>query len=256
MFNYIDSITRDPTGTTDLTVVSECSQGSYCEEGSALPTSCEIGTFNLNVNSASADDCKPCPEGFYCEIRNNATQTECDDGFYCRSGSFSARPGCSDKQAGRGEVCPLGFTCDSGLKTKCPEKGMCSKFAQNAAEIEDCIEGYYCPEGTVIDLADEVEFDETAGLIRGPSKCEKEGRGVYCPANVSAPVECPVGEWSDSVGSKDSGIDNSLTGTVRPCIPCPEGRACTSTGINNVTSALQCSAGYFCEKVKDSKTTF
>ena len=86
---------------------------------------------------------------------------------------------------------------------------MCSKFAQNAAEIQDCAAGYYCPEGTVIDLADAVEFDGTAGLIRGPTACGKDGRGVYCPANVSEPLECPSGEWSMSLGSADSGSDLS-----------------------------------------------
>ena len=230
-------------GVSYSTVLTNCGVGTYCPANSARETRCDIGTFNEQENSVSQDACTLCEEGFYCDQIASPDKTECDSGFHCIAGSYTARPGCSDKNAGRGEVCPIGFVCENGLINKCNARQMCSKYGEIAAtELLVCPEGYFCPEGTTVELTLIESQLNLTGLINGPTLCNQENTGVYCPSNSSEPTKCPVGEWFTSTGSVDSGISDHT------CIPCPDGRACTVTGIYDPDDAVNCSPGYYCRQ--------
>ena len=49
-----------------------CEPGAYCRQqtknqGAPAPTQCRPGTFSNATNLSKAEDCDPCPPGFYCE---------------------------------------------------------------------------------------------------------------------------------------------------------------------------------------------
>ena len=232
-----------PRVASQITQLTGCGEGTYCPANSARETNCNIGTFNEQQNSTSQEACQMCEEGFYCDQIANGNKQICDSGFHCISGSYTARPGCIDKKAGRGEVCPIGYVCPDGLINTCDPGLMCSKFGETASTtLLECPAGYYCPEGTTVELTKLISESgiNLEFLEEGPTSCNLENTGVYCPANVFEPVPCPPGEWFMSTGSSDSGIKENK------CIPCPEGRACTMTGIYNPEEAINCSPGYYC----------
>ena len=62
-----------------------CPQGYYCAEGSAWPTVCPAGKYNLNYREVSVDGCIDCIDGYYCP--DQLTITQCQPGTVCPAGS-------------------------------------------------------------------------------------------------------------------------------------------------------------------------
>ncbi|CAG5113760.1 Oidioi.mRNA.OKI2018_I69.chr2.g7850.t1.cds [Oikopleura dioica] len=268
---YCPRTKTDINGTVNmLTERKPCEEGHYCEGGQEFPQPCPLGTTNRNTLSSDISACDPCPEGFWCSGTN---QTACDDGFHCISGSYSPSPGCSDKAAGRGEVCPLGHYCVDGFKFPCSAGTTCSQYGlTDESQAEDCPAGYYCPLGTISFSADHL-LDQLDG--NEPVKCGLQPesanpntfnqiifqfsifldnqieKGVYCPQRSASPTNCPKGQWSQSVASKGEIYNNSTTGPEE-CNLCPEGRACTREGtFDPIEDSISCSNGYYCGKGSD-----
>lgn len=54
---------------------SVCPPGHYCEVGSAVPTSCPVGTRRPDSKGKATDDCMPCPGGTVILCFGNAPLT-------------------------------------------------------------------------------------------------------------------------------------------------------------------------------------
>ena len=63
-----------------------CPRGSFCPEGSRMPSPCEAGTYQ---NGTGATSCRECPAGSYC-LWTSATEVDpkpCPRGYYCPAGT-------------------------------------------------------------------------------------------------------------------------------------------------------------------------
>ena len=61
--------------------------GSYCPEGSSVPTACPIGTYSNKTNIVAESDCTPCDAGKFCRHRGaTAPSSNCAAGYYCPAG--------------------------------------------------------------------------------------------------------------------------------------------------------------------------
>jgi len=100
-------------GTSNYTIYP-CQSGHYCLDGCQAPTECPLGSYSLDQNVASSQDCPPCPASYYCPT--TTTKLEAQLGTFCPEGSVEET------------LCPLGYYCP----------------ALAAAPIL-CPQGYYCP---------------------------------------------------------------------------------------------------------------
>jgi len=63
----------DEEATSD--VLKACPKGQFCVEGTIDPESCPVGTYNDVFHKISAEDCKDCPPGKYCNIEMGVEPT-------------------------------------------------------------------------------------------------------------------------------------------------------------------------------------
>ena len=140
-----------------------CPKGSYCEAGSARPTSCEPGTYSdvqgafqctscvaghFCLNGAVDYQSNPCPVGHFCPPSTEyATQFPCPAGTYnpfpnknnetdcleCPAGEFCEGEG-QNQTTGN---CSGGFYCIGRSSTPTPV---------DQPEGSNCPPGFYCPE--------------------------------------------------------------------------------------------------------------
>ena len=112
-----------PLGTQDPEQYP-CPPGHYCPLGSAIPLTCDAGTYNrLWKKSDKATECLDCPAGSYC-VEGATNPYICPPGHYC--GASASGPSSCDA----GEFFP-------GVR------------AESDAECVDCPAGYYCEEGSI-----------------------------------------------------------------------------------------------------------
>lgn len=66
----------------DFTYVRDCPAGSYCPAGtgSAIP-GCPIGTFSIQQNLKSSNECTTCTGGSYCATTGLTAPTGTSDRF-------------------------------------------------------------------------------------------------------------------------------------------------------------------------------
>lgn len=87
----------------------------------------------------------------------------------------------------------------------------------------DCIARYYCIGGT------NVERPTNLATQKG-NICPA---GYYCPAGVSAAIECPTGKYNPTTGAA----------ALSECLDCPPGYYCSSPGLSAPDG--QCTAGFY-----------
>ena len=189
-----------------IPIGGRCPAGGYCPRGSSKAAFCPSGTFNNATGAESADDCIPCPPGFFCQGSSNPFPTgPCKAGYYCTGGAsvetqFTTQPGYYTLA---GAVTPA--ACPPG-----------SYNPNNAASsCEPCDEGRYCP-----------DFAMTEPLICPP--------GGYCPLGSDQPEACPAGTYSQEDGQHE----------FSTCTPCTPGQYCAYDNLTQPTGP--CALGYFC----------
>jgi len=236
-----------------------CPKGHYCQEGATDKMPC-ANTDYQDLEGQS--ECKPCPAGFKCTDRSI---TLCDPktdnkAYYCPERKREI------------ELCPEGTYNYQERTTKledclsCPAGKFCNPDS-STSQINDCIAGTYCPEGSKNGLpctaghycpagvGEQIgcppgfycDTDELADYASNPchegkycgfktiSPTTPCPRGHYCPKGTLEPIACPPGTY------------NPARGGVRlsDCKECDEAKYCDSRGRKTITE--ECPPGYYCE---------
>ena len=243
---FCDEYAHTPTNFADNT----CPAGSYCPEGSALPTPCIAGTYNPTGSSSSDSDCLACDPGRYC-IGGEADVTgPCAAGFYCVGGAAKATP--SDEVTEGGDVCWDGWQCAEGasVPTPCAAGFYClDAFAHLSAEKEPCAPGFYCANGSFTPTPWNVDIVGEYGFHVG-DVCPQ---GSFCDEQSVKPTACPAGTFSAIQGTTSEAACSACTpgfvcsdgGLELPFDACPQGYFCPG-GAATVGDAIPCEAGHRC----------
>ncbi|CAM9393726.1 unnamed protein product, partial [Sphacelaria rigidula] len=209
----------------------QCTAGHYCEEASAYPEPCPLGTYYgalRNDGDVWYNDtitgipyrtyCFLCPATYACNSTGLVEPDHlCSAGYFCKLGAVSPEPYC---EIGEGlcdyGVCPAGHYCPQG--TSDPVTCDPGTYMNNtgAAECFPCPEGYYC------DGSSPKEFVECPA-------------GHYCPERTDASIpNCPSGTYSTQTG----------LAFESECTNCTAGQYCADPGLTAPDGT--CEAGYYC----------
>nr|CCA16646.1 conserved hypothetical protein [Albugo laibachii Nc14] len=186
-----------------------CDPGFHCPKGSMQQLPCPLGTFN----PIQQGDCRPCPEGMFCEVKT-IQPVPCGVGSYCPLGTSVELP------------CPSGtFGNDTGLV--------------DASQCTLCVAGRYCVNGRVTGFCSAGYFCSRYNASPHPESHEGGGPcplGHYCPQGVHEPIPCP----RNTARLTQYGVK------VEDCEPCPLGMDCTDG-----TRTRWCLKGFFCRSGMD-----
>jgi hypothetical protein len=78
-----------------------CPTGSYCDEGSVMPSSCGPGFFSSSTGNSNSSYCFLCTPGYYCPNATTSFPIPCPEGYYCPLGSSYYELLCDE-----GYMCP------------------------------------------------------------------------------------------------------------------------------------------------------
>ena len=228
----------------------ECPIGNYCEAGETKRLSeCPTGTYGKKAGLASAEECSPCPGGYYCQfggltyddlIGNSGFR--CNEGYYCNPGETSTPtdcpPGhmCPNKTMSYPIPCEIGtyqtqrnsFSCDA-----CPPGKVCNNRGEGrpADQLEDCPAGWYCPGGSHSTCSTDDRFTDTSDCDANIFLCPVS---KHCPAGSDAPQNCTDGTYALAWGQSK-------------CDPCPPGIVCDGAEATPELPYTKCPAGHYCE---------
>ncbi|KAH3841624.1 hypothetical protein DPMN_115097 [Dreissena polymorpha] len=213
---------------------SECEQGTFCIQGSSIPTDCPKGMFGSAAQLTSLTDCTFCTPGKYCDSTGlQQPAGNCLAGYYCSNASEEAAP------VGKayGDICPVGHYCpeQSYAPTACAagtyqpftgrtnvtaclacDPGSYCNATGQAQVTGDCSAGFYC----ILGATNNAPTDGIMGNI-----CPI---GSKCPLGSATHIFCPNGTYTNHTGASE-------------CYVCPAGSFCTSRD-----SAEPCPRGYYC----------
>lgn len=97
-----DQCDEDILTSTGVESPAACPVGFFCQEFSE-PTPCPPGTFTIETDLLSENQCSNCKEGYFCATKGNVDETGdglCADGFSCSAAS--------DQNSAYDDVCPKG----------------------------------------------------------------------------------------------------------------------------------------------------
>lgn len=237
---------------------------------------------------ASVEECLLCPAGYYCPIGSvEPYQYPCgkDPKVYCPEGSAYAhttemgyyavtpveyKEGITSSAgeavisvsysselgelAGYSQtvVCPAGSYCLNGVRSVCPGgRYGGTKQMTNSSCSGACIEGWYCPAGSVS------PYQNACG---DPS--------TYCPASSAAPTPVSPGYYTVASFDNETAFDMpngenhlGLRHTMQTLCPpgyycltdglayaCPPGRYGAASGLTASSCSGSCQAGHYCEE--------
>ena len=261
-----------------------CPAGYYCPTGSANPLACPSGTFSSVEFLSSDSECLNCTNGMFCNTSGITSPSGlCNEGYFCPEGTASGSP--SEHFCPIGYFCPEGSSvpqlCPSGWFTNvthslnctiCPAAFYCTPelLLGTSTTYAACPRGFYCPEGTGIDLmpCPAGTYSNQTGLS-GSSECTSCDGGMYCGSinatEVSGP--CIAGYFctsgnarpapfpNDSIACSNVTSDDVVPiGGICPIgnycpegsplpVPCPSGTFSNETGLG---ACFTCPSGYYC----------
>ena len=201
-----------------------CPSGSYCPQGSIVPTPCPAGTYG-EVEGLTDSSCSgTCFLGHYCPIGTSIP-------FPCAGGIFGNCTGATDPSCRGGDGCysQAGFPVVQNL------------LAQTNFNYNLCSEGYYCPEGSI-----------------SSHQYECGAFDLFCPPGSAAPTQVSVGFYSFTT---QTGSPRASSGMIQSaqaeceigffCLagiksPCPPGTIGSSIGLSSTSCSALCPLGHFC----------
>ncbi len=228
-----------------------CHAGYYCPAGSTSPRQYQCnGMTNDGAEKGLRQPVQFCPEG-------SGIPQILQEGGHAQEAQpnahFALPPsGTVTKLSIRTgeELCLAGHYCLEGLSYKCPA----GRYGLRRGETNPlctgpCLEGYYCPEGSI---------------SAKERKCM--GTNEFCPPASRSPAAVrngffTISSYSDEFialqhGKLDSDVPSTMTheaqcGSGRYCIDgvafkCPAGRYGSEAGLTSSECTGACEAGYFC----------
>jgi len=253
-------------GLTNLTKIKEsyiCPEGNFCPERTIYPRSnpCPPGTYGETTGLYHVDQCKMCPEGWWCDWRTTNSSVKpkkrCNTGHYCPWGSTSPAL----------YPCPPGqyYPWNNGTKAEdcmdCPAGSYCVGGKDHISGA--CAPGYHCPQNSNTSkmiACPEGTYSPHPGQTNGTT-CITCPIGHYCLKGYAHPKLCPAGTYNNLTGA--TGPGHRYNSSMYPsCVSCPAGYYCS--GAWNVTdqpvpcvkgfyskigdeSCRVCKAGYYCD---------
>ena len=249
-----------------------CSSGHYCPTQTALPIPCPHGTYLNQTRAESEEDCLPCEPGLFCNDSGLQFPVgPCSEGFFCTAGANSSTP----LDGLTGDVCPMGSFCPGGspLPIPCPDGSYANHTQASSCYIcperhfcirrvaaDPCPEGYYCPEGTGVDLQPcPIGTYNPVNLLAAEDECIQCDGGQYCayPGRDRPLGNCSAGFYCNTGVNVAEPLLGNHTGEGGVCpishfcpegsstpLPCPEGTYNNNTG---ASECVPCPPGYFCE---------
>ena len=193
--------------------------GAYVDTaGSAVNTSCPIGTANPNTGGTSLSACVACAAGTYADTLGTVT---CK---LCNSGTSNSATGSNSVSACI--ACSAGYYAPTSGLTTCTQ----------------------CPTGTYADSTGFVTCTNcsagTSSSVTGAtssSTCQNCAVGYYSSAGSSTCTQCPVGTYADAV--KTAQCTSCSAGTANPNIGATASSACAccSAGMFAIAGSATCS---------------
>ncbi|OQR95945.1 hypothetical protein THRCLA_22041 [Thraustotheca clavata] len=197
-----------------------CPAGSYCPEGSEMPTPCPSGTFGSTTGLAISTCSGLCPNAYYCPP-GTINPIVCPDDSICPSGSSTSQivdPGMYRAIT----IDPLNNVHgDLPIRTLLHKRSCFGK----------CPAGSFCPLGTIT-----------------PTPCNDPSN--YCPINTYTLLPVGVGNYSIPENSQYLSSQKACepgyycTGGIRTL--CPPGTFGNDFGLSSASCSGLCAPGYFC----------
>ena len=244
-----------------------CFEGHFCPVGTAVPIGCNAGTYN---DQEQQSECRTCPAGYYCLPNTTTFYLVCPVGHYCPPGTEHPY----QHPCPKGRYNSLTQRVDVADCEPCPPGKFC-KGEGLESPSGDCAAGWYCTRGAWSEKpTEDGVLSDTMCYCSNSSTGGKCYPGTYCPQGSDAPRPCTPGHYCN-----ESGLDNvtapcapgfyclnssitatpqdGVTGNICPVAhycrtgthtpdKCPVGTFSNSTGQDDESKCLLCTAGYYC----------
>jgi len=231
----------------------QCIRGHFCEEGTADPEPCPIGTHMPALGAASNESCIPCAPGQHQPFTGQSDCLTCPAGSFspdvglaacdpCPRGGYFAEAGAATRMVW--EPCPAGsFNPTTGCKSSaaCESCPIGTSSAMRGAEsIETCAP---CRPGTVAaEERSEICEPCAQGYYQnavGATECIRCAAGKFCPkgSSLALGAQCDPGTYANLT---DADGDPE-------CFACPAGLSCAGGG----AAPAVCSPGTAAKPARD-----
>ena len=174
-----------------------CPLLSYCEEGTASPSSCPDGTYGHAIGLRSAAECEPCPEGGYCVSGGL---------FRCATGSFNPTPNAVDASACKS--CSAHFNAEhlttASKGASDPAQCICAIGYYNDAALDEARSCVSCDDATMLCARSGLTL-ATLPLRSGFWRHSNKTAAVYDCNTAGDSSACLGGEWmgTDAASCRD-----------------------------------------------------
>jgi len=243
------------TGSLTPTDCLECQNGKYSKNGFDSCLTCDlgkvtidkkycydclVGTYSINLDITSYDQCLKCPKGRY---NNNIGSKSINDCIVCEVGTYSLIFGGSSKDSCLN--CPAGMyrslNMNSGEKCNICQNGKYS--SDKAEECIDCSKGKY---NNGLEKEDHLTclnclIGKYSNILGADSElkcinCQVGKYSIILGSNTSNNcLKCEKGKYSDIIGSDSK----------ENCKQCPGGKFRKFKGGMSINDCINCPVGFY-----------
>jgi hypothetical protein len=174
----------------------DCTEGSFCVQGSVLPAPCLAGTHSNSTGLTSAAEC-----------------TMTNPGFFSPTGSIAPTP-CAAGTVSPGWGSNVCMQCEPGKY----------QGAAGQTACEPCASGVYCKAAATQPVPCPSGRFSNSSRLASAASCEVCPLGYACATGASYPQKCTAGRYGDQ--PEQQGIQCS--GPCREGHFCPEGSTSSS----------------------------
>lgn len=220
-----------------------CPSGSYCPFNTSTPIDCPLGSYCPQGTRFSTEYL--CPVGTFANATNLAAPQNCTA---CTAGKYCSTTGLTQPTG----TCSAGYFCGGGASSATPyDSGAHSVtyVGETCASIingtlnDICPPGHYCPIGSVAPIQCPPGTNSSSLGLQEISDCPLCTRGFYCPVNgtILATRKCLEGFFCPG------GVAQLGNGSIN--LLCPVGSHCPAGSGQPVL----CDAGTYQNEIGQSR---